>query len=46
MAHKKKAHQSKKDKMDEHLGMKDGKESSKKQPIKDRRDEMKGMKKK
>lgn len=35
--------QSKKDKMDEHLGMKDGKESKHKQSMKDRRDEMEGM---
>lgn len=33
-------------KMDESLGMKDGKESSKKQSMKARRDESKGMKKK
>lgn len=46
MAHKKKAHQGSKAKMDEHLGMKDGKESGKKQSMKDRRDESKGMKKK
>ena len=46
MSHKKKPHQSRKDKLDEHLGMKDGKESSKKQSMKDRRDESKGMKKK
>jgi hypothetical protein len=39
-------HQTKKDKMDEHLGAKDGKESSKKQSMKDRRDESKGAKKK
>lgn len=31
-------------KMDEKLGMKDGKESSKKQSMKDRRHESKGMK--
>jgi hypothetical protein len=37
--------QSAKDKLDEKLGMKDGKESSKKQSMKDRRDESKGMKK-
>ncbi len=35
-----------KDKMDEKLGMKDGKESSKKQSMKDRRDESRGCKKK
>ena len=38
--------QSDKDKMDEHLGMKDGKESSKKQSMKDRRNEMMSMIKK
>jgi hypothetical protein len=37
--------QSMKYKMDERLGMKDGKESSKKQSMKDRRHESKGMKK-
>lgn len=37
--------QSKADKLDEKLGMKDGKESSKKQSMKSRRDESKGMKK-
>lgn len=34
-----------KDKLDESLGMKDGKESSKVQSMKDRRAESKGMKK-
>lgn len=38
--------QSMKDKLDEKLGMKDGKESTKKQSMKSRRDESKGMKKK
>jgi hypothetical protein len=38
--------QNKKDKMDESLSMKHGKESTKKQTFKDRRDESKGMKKK
>jgi hypothetical protein len=38
--------QSIKDKIDEKLGMKDGKDSSKKQSMKDRRDESKGAKKK
>lgn len=38
--------QTAKGKMDERMGMKDGKESSKKQSMKDRRDESKGMKKK
>lgn len=38
--------QTKKDKMDESLSMKHGKESTKKQSFKDRRDESKGMKKK
>lgn len=37
--------QNKKDKMDESLSMKHGKESTKKQTFKDRRDESKGMKK-
>jgi len=37
--------QSKASKMDESLGMRAGKESSKKQPMKDRRDESKGAKK-
>jgi hypothetical protein len=37
--------QTMKAKMDEHLGMKDGKESMKKQTMKDRRHEMEGMKK-
>lgn len=37
--------QSKADRMDESLGMKDGKESKKKQSYKSRRDESKGMKK-
>jgi len=46
MSNKKKSKQSVKAKMDEMLGMKDGKESSKKQSMKDRRDESKGMKKK
>lgn len=36
--------QGKKDKMDERLGMKDGKEASKTQTMKDRRDESRGMK--
>lgn len=36
--------QSMKSKMDEHLGMKDGKESKKKQSMKARRDESMGMK--
>ena len=35
-----------KDKMDESLGMRQGKEASKKQSIKDRRHESKGSKKK
>jgi len=38
--------QTKKDKMDESLGMKHGKESKHKQSMKDRRDESKAMKKK
>lgn len=38
--------QSAKDKLDEKLGMKDGKEADKKQSMKDRRDESKGAKKK
>lgn len=38
--------QTKKDKMDEMLSMKHGKESGKKQSFKDRRDESKGAKKK
>jgi hypothetical protein len=38
--------QSAKSKLDEKLSMKDGKESSKKQSMKDRRDESKGGKKK
>lgn len=38
--------QNKKDKMDESLSMKNGKESKKKESFKDRRDESKGMKKK
>jgi len=38
--------QSPKSRMDEHLGMKDGKESKKKQPMKARRDESMGMSKK
>lgn len=46
MAHKKKAHQSKASKMDESLGMRRGKESSKEQSMKDRRHESKEMKKK
>ena len=37
--------QTKKDKMDESLGMRRGKESGKKQSYKSRRDESKGMKK-
>ena len=37
--------QSKASKVDEYLGMKDGKESKKKQSMKDRRDESKGAKK-
>ena len=37
--------QSKASRMDEMLGMKDGKESKKKQSYKSRRDESKGMKK-
>lgn len=44
---KQKVHkQTKEDKMDESLGMKRGKESNKKQPYKDRRDESKGSRKK
>jgi hypothetical protein len=35
-------HQTKKDKMDESLGMRRGKESTKKQSMKDRRDESEG----
>lgn len=35
--------QSHKDKLDEHLGMKEGKESTKKQSMKDRRHESEGM---
>lgn len=38
--------QSAKDKLDEKLGMKDGKEADKKQSMKSRRDESKGAKKK
>lgn len=38
--------QTKKDKMDESLGMRNGKESTKKQSMKDRRDESKAMTKK
>lgn len=38
--------QSHKDKMDEHLGAKHGKEAKHKQSMKDRRHEMEGMKKK
>jgi hypothetical protein len=41
----KKKKQTKKDKMDESLGMRRGKESTKKQSYKDRRDESKGAKK-
>jgi len=37
--------QSDKSRLDERLGMKDGKESKKKQTMKDRRHESKGMKK-
>lgn len=45
MAHKKHK-QSESDKMDESLGMRRGKESTKKQSMKDRRRESKGSKKK
>lgn len=38
-------HQTKKDKMDEHLGAKHGKESKHKQSMKDRRHESEGAKK-
>lgn len=41
---KKKYYQSKADRMDESLGMRRGKESTKKQSYKDRRDESMGMK--
>jgi hypothetical protein len=39
-------HQTKKDKVDESLGMKHGKESKHQQPMKDRRHESEAMKKK